>query len=410
MSKNDKIVMMPIDSITPYYNNPRKHDSISEVKESIRRVGFRGSIWLDRNNVIIAGHGRYMAAKELGMKEVPVTVMDDLTEAEVKYLRIKDNRASEQSTWDDDAYLKELDELREMDFDVGDIEMDVGTIDLGDEEPVQVEEDDFDEEQDVNEHGVKKGDVWQLGDHRLMCGSSADKDSMLILMAGGGEKASCVFTDPPYGVAIGDKNKALDTFQKAERITQNIEGDTMTKDELYTMLTAAMTNIRESCHDDACYYVTSPQGGSLGLMMMMMRDAGLPVRHVLMWKKNAPTFSMGRLDYDYQHEPMFYTWTEKHNNRRRSEFRTSVWEVDKPRKCDLHPTMKPVELVAGCIEDSTDPGDIVLDGFGGSGTTLIACEQLGRKARLMEIDPHYCDVIISRWEKLTGETAVRIEG
>lgn len=128
--KPDSIRMMPIGDIQPYSNNPRRHDNISEVKESIRRVGFRGSIWIDANNVIIAGHGRYMAAKELGMKEVPVTVMDDLTEAEVKYLRIKDNRASEQSTWDDDAYLKELDELREMDFDVGDIEMDVGAVDI----------------------------------------------------------------------------------------------------------------------------------------------------------------------------------------------------------------------------------------------------------------------------------------
>lgn len=183
----------------------------------------------------------------------------------------------------------------------------------------------------------------------------------------------------------------------------------MSEDELYDMLVKAMANMKSHCKDDACYYVTSPQGGSLGLMMMMMmKDAGLPVHHVLMWKKNCPTFSMGRLDYDYQHEPMFYTWGEKHENRRRSKFRSSVWEVNKPMKCDLHPTMKPIELVAGCIEDASDPGDIILDGFGGSGTTLIACEQLGRRCRIMEIDPHYCDVIISRWEKLTGKEAHRL--
>ena len=219
-------------------------------------------------------------------------------------------------------------------------------------------------------------------------------------------KANVVFTDPPYGVAIGDKNKMLDQFQKSGRCEENISGDTMSEDELYTMLRAAMENIRLSCEDDACYYVTSPQGGSLGLMMMeMMKDAGLPVRHVLMWRKNSPTFSMGRLDYDYQHEPIFYTWTKKHKNYRNGKFRTSVWDVDKPRKCDIHPTMKPIDLIINCLEDGSKVNDIVLDGFGGSGSTLIAAEQLHRRARLMEIDPKYCDVIVRRWEELTGRKA-----
>lgn len=183
----DKIVMMPIEDIQPYFNNPRKHDSISEVKESIRRVKFRGSIWVDRNHVIIAGHGRYMAAKELGMKEIPVTVMDDLTEAEVKYLRIKDNRSSDQSTWDEEAYLKELDELRDMDFDVSDIDLEVGDIDLDDSDPGTVEEDDFDEEEEVNEHGVEQGDVWRLGDHILICGSATStEDTDKLIERGGG--------------------------------------------------------------------------------------------------------------------------------------------------------------------------------------------------------------------------------
>ncbi len=216
-----------------------------------------------------------------------------------------------------------------------------------------------------------------------------------------------MFTDPPYGVAIGDKNAALNSVQKAGRCCENIDGDTMGEQELYDMLVKCMTNVRQSCKDDASYYVTSPQGGSLGLMMMMMmKDAGLPVRHVLMWKKNTATFSLGRLDYDYQHEPMFYTWTKKHHNYRNSRFRTTVWDVDKPRKCDLHPTMKPVELVEGVLLDATQEGDAVLDAFGGSGTTLIAAEELGRKAFLMETDPHYCDVIIRRWEEFAGGVAV----
>ena len=170
-----------------------------------------------------------------------------------------------------------------------------------------------------------------------------------------------------------------------------------------------MTNVRENCKDDASYYVTSPQGGELCLMMMMMmKDAGLTVRHMLIWCKNSPTFSLGRLDYDYQHEPIFYTWTKSHHNYRAGKFRTSTWKIDKPRKCDLHPTMKPVELVANAMLDATKDGDIILDVFGGSGTTLIAAEQLNRKCYMMELDPHYCDVIIARWEKLTGKKATKI--
>lgn len=218
-----------------------------------------------------------------------------------------------------------------------------------------------------------------------------------------------VFTDPPYGVSIGDKNKTLNSVQKAGRCTTNIENDTLSSDELYPILVKAMTNARENCKDDACYYVTSPQGGELGLMMMMMKDAGLPVRHMLIWKKDSATFSLGRLDYDYQHEPIFYTWTKKHHNYRGGDNRTTVWEYPKPRKCDLHPTMKPVALVENCMKDATKEGDIVLDLFGGSGTTMIAAENLGRKARLMELDPHYCDVIITRWENATGLHAKKIQ-
>ena len=219
-----------------------------------------------------------------------------------------------------------------------------------------------------------------------------------------------VFTDPPYGVAIGTKNRELKEATGHGGIAEDIVGDTLPEEELYSLLKAAFTNVREVSAEDAVYYVTSPQGGSLGLMMMMMmmRDAGLPVRHVLMWRKNAPTFSIGRLDYDYQHEPIFYTWTKSHHNFRRGQFRSTVWDFPKPLASKLHPTMKPVALVANAILDGTEPGMIVLDPFGGSGSTLIACEQTGRRCRMMEIDPHYCDVIIDRWEKFTGKKAVLV--
>ena len=212
-----------------------------------------------------------------------------------------------------------------------------------------------------------------------------------------------VFTDPPYGVAIGDKNRMLESVQESGRITTNIEGDTLPTDELYELLVKCFSNLKAECDESCTYYVSSPQGGELGLMMMMMRDAGLPVRHNLIWKKNAQTFSMGRLDYDYKHEPIFYTWTKRHIFYGRNE--TTVLEFDKPRSSKLHPTMKPVALVAHLMENSSASGDCVADIFGGSGTTLIAAEQLGRRCRMMELDPHYCDVIIKRWEDFTGKKA-----
>ena len=219
-----------------------------------------------------------------------------------------------------------------------------------------------------------------------------------------------VFTDPPYGVAIGEKNAMLNSVQKAGRCCRNIEHDNDSVGDLYGTLRHAMENVRINCKDDASYYVTAPPGGEMGLMMMMMmmQDAGLKVRHQLVWNKSAATFSLGRLDYDYKHEAIMYTWTKSHHNYRKSPFRTSVWDIDKPRKCDLHPTMKPVDLVANCMLDGTKEGDVVLDAFGGSGTTMVAAEQLGRRCCMMEVDPHYCDVIIARWEKLTGKEARKL--
>ena len=341
----------------------------------------------------------------LGNPTAYIVRADNLSEQERQQFIIKDN--TQFGTWDYDALANKWDSamLADWGMDVwpdGFEEMKVRGVDSK-----ESEEDDFsDEDAEKAEPRVKPGDIWQLGEHRLMCGDSTDAASVALLM--NGQKADMVFTDPPYGVSIGDKNKALNSVQKAGRCTENIANDNISVDDLYPILVKAMTNCRENCKDCACYYVTSPQGGELGLMMMMMKDAGLPVRHMLIWEKNSATFSLGRLDYDYQHEPIFYTWTKSHKNYRKGEFRTTIWKYDKPRKCDLHPTMKPVELVANCMMDASVEGDIVLDMFGGSGTTIIAAEQLGRRARLMELDPHYCDVIIARWEKLTGKEAVKL--
>lgn len=405
-----QIVYMRPEELRPYEKNARKHapEDVAAIKASIRELGgFNDPIGIwGPDNIIVEGHGRLIAAKELGLERVPCIRLDHLTDDQRRAYALAHNKTAELSEWDFAGNLEE--ELAAMDiagFDMSHFGFD--DIQGGVSSSSSAEDDDFDPDEPV-EPKAKRGDIYLLGQHRLMCGDSTDATAWARLMDG--EKADMVFTDPPYGVAIGDKNATLNSVQKAGRCTENIKGDTMTEAELYDMLKAAFVNVRENCADDAVYFVTSPQGGSLCLMMMMMKDAGLEVRHVLMWKKNSATFSLGRLDYDYQHEPIFYTWTKSHHNFRNGEYRTTIWEYDKPRKCDLHPTMKPVELVANAIMDGTQEGMIVLDAFGGSGTTIIAAEQLNRRARVMELDPHYVDVIVARWEKLTGEKAVLLNG
>lgn len=405
--------MVCIDELKPYENNAKIHgqEQIEQLRKSLREFGFVSPVLIDEDKNLIAGHGRVEAARAEGMTEVPYVTVSDLTEAQRRAYIIADNRLAETGEWDAARLKFEMEELSSLSFDTA---LTGFTMDnillLSGDEPAggpEAQEDDYDGSV-PEETAVRDGDLWKLGGHRLMVGSTFSKKSVERLM--NGVKANMVFTDPPYGVAVGSKNKMLDDVAggKSGRCTENIYGDTMSESELHDMLLAAMRNIREACAEDASYYVTSPQGGSLGLMMMMM-EAGLEVRHMLIWRKSSPTFSMGRINYDYQHEPIFYTWTKRHNWYGKGKFHTSVWDVEKPRKCDLHPTMKPVALVENALLNSSAAGDVVLDGFGGSGTTLIACEQLGRTCYMMEIDPHYAQVIIDRWEKLTGEKAELID-
>lgn len=407
--------MVHIDELKPYENNAKIHgpEQIEQLRRSLREFGFVSPVLIDEDKNLIAGHGRVEAARAEGMIEVPYVTVSDLTEAQRRAYIIADNRLAETGEWDAARLKFEMEELNSLSFDTALTGFTMDNIPLlSGDEPAggpEAQEDDYDGSV-PEETAVRDGDLWKLGGHRLMVGSTSSKKSVERLM--NGVKADMVFTDPPYGVAVGSKNKMLDDVAggKSGRCTENIYGDTMSESELHDMLLAAMRNIREACAEDASYYVTSPQGGSLGLMMMMMMmEAGLQVRHMLIWRKSSPTFSMGRLNYDYQHEPIFYTWTKRHNWYGKGKFHTSVWDVEKPRKCDLHPTMKPVALVENALLNSSAAGDVVLDGFGGSGTTLIACEQLGRTCYMMEIDPHYAQVIIDRWEKLTGEKAELID-
>lgn len=399
------------------------------IEKSFADHGAGRSVLLDKDNRLIAGNKATKGAIASGIKKVRVieTTGDELIAVkrtdisldskEGREMAMLDNLTTQVNmSWD----KVELETVAEQcqGFDVSQFGFDIdslpsaqvsdGNSGNSSRAKKQAKEDDFDDKKDQIHVLCKPGDVWQLGQHRLMCGDSIDLQQVKTLM--GGVKCDLLITDPPYGVAIGDKNKLLqEMVGGSNQVTENIKNDNISVEELYKILQKAMENARLSAKNDASYFVFSPAGGDMGLMMMMMmRDAGLTVRHQLVWNKNIATFSLGRLDYDYKHEAIMYTWTDKHHNYREGPFRNTVWDVDKPTNCDLHPTMKPIELLSAMMLDTTKEGDIILDLFGGSGSTMIAAEQLERKAYLMELDPHYCDVIIARWEKLTGQKAVKL--
>lgn len=392
--------------------NYRKHGDRNKklIEKSLKECGAGRSIVVDADGEIIAGNGIYEAAQKAkipvrevetdGTELVVVRRTDLHTEDDKrKQLAIMDNSTSDSSEFDL--------ELLQEDFEIPDLK-DWG-LDLKElNEPPEILQDELPEEVEPT---AKSGDVFVLGNHRLICGDSTDSEVVARLMDG--KKADMVFTDPPYNVAIGDKNKSLNENRRqrglpTKSIETNIANDKFKTDEEISekLWFPVFRNLYDFAKDECSIYVTMPQGGThMMMMMMMMKKAFWNVKHELVWVKNQPTFSMGRLNYDYQHEPIVYGWKKTHKWIGNGKFNKSVWNIDKPKKSELHPTMKPVELVANSILNSSEEGDIILDLFGGSGTTLIACEQTSRSAFLSEIDPHYCDVIVQRWERLTGKKA-----
>lgn len=429
-----KIDYVHISEITPYKNNARKHQKadLQAIKSSIEEFGFLDAlgVWGDKN-IIIEGHGRYQAAKELGYNELPVVHLDWLTDEQRRAYALAHNKTAELSEWD--PMLLDLELGNISDIDMASMGFENKTVqDTSNEEVV---EDDFDEQQ--VETIAKHGEVYELGNHRLMCGDSTNPDDVEILM--NGKLADLFLTDPPYNVSIGTRTQFIRKMTGKSNSHKDIEGDGDGKSDEQVgegLWLPAFTNAIYNAKDDCAVYITMPQGGThMMMMMMMMRQAGWNVKHELIWVKNQAVFSMGRLDYDYRHEPILYGWNKKHNFYV-EDYKTSVLDdtseidklskdelkellhkivdnssviyEDKPKKCDLHPTMKPVALFGKLIKNSTKKGDIVLDLFGGSGTTMIACEQLGRKCYMMEHDPKYVDVIISRLEQLTGRKAKKV--
>ena len=386
------ILNLGLQEIKPYEKNPRNNDNaVDAVAASIREFGFKVPIIIDKDNIIVAGHTRYKAANKLGLKTVPCIKADDLTDEQVKAFRLADNKVAEQADWDFELLNEELETIT--------MDMDQFGFDLPEEEtPTEIIEDDV---PDVPEEPKSKyGQVYQLGNHRLMCGDSTKNEDVEKLL--NGVKADLLITDPPYNVSMERKSKDV---LKSDNYS-HIENDELSEDEFKIFLKSVFTNANDSLKDDASYYVFSCQGGDSELMMMMMmRECGIRCRHQIIWVKDAPVFSMGRLDYDYKHEPILYGWKKKHNFYRKGQQDKSVWEFKRTAN-KLHPTMKPVELIVNALMNSTKNGNIVIDLFGGSGSTLMACEQTERINYSMELDPHYVDVIIQRWENFTGKKLV----
>ena len=403
----DKIEMVAISDLKPYENNARLNDNaVPALMESIKRFGFVVPIVITREKSIVCGHTRVKAASKLGMGQTPCVYADGLTEAEIRALRLADNKVSEIAMWDMEKLDAELASIG-SEIDMSDFGFDI-------EDPYEKEE-----PQEENEEGIGLGEteepksqygkVYILGDHRLMCGDSTKEDDWEILMDG--KKGDMMFTDPPYGVSIGTKNKTLNANpcshgnHSKNRIESNLENDELSPEELKEqLLVPAFRCAKKNLSESAMWFVCSAQMCELlSITISSMNESGLTARHVIIWNKNRQTFSMNRLDYDYKHEPILYGWDKKHENARNGKFRTSVWDFDVVSKCKLHPTMKPIELVVNAIMDGTArEGQIVIDAFGGSGTTIMAAEATGRRAFVMEKDPKYCDVIRKRWAEQYG--------
>lgn len=405
----NRIQYRPVSDLKLWGDNPRtiSKSEIELLKKSIQEdpdfLEAMPIVLSDRTGelVIISGNQRYKACKALGYEKVPTILFHCQTEEEEVRIAMKANHNN--GEWDVAMLADKFSDYPLDEWLGSDWEKMAGEFG---KETKEIEEDEVPE---VSEEPAKTkpGEVYQLGNHRLMCGDSTSQEDVAKLM--GEEKADMIFTDPPYGVAYTEKNEFLNSLGKPMAFPKAIENDSKTPEEMYEFWAKAFKNCVEFTKDTMSYYICSAQGGDLLLLLQAVRDSGFALKHGLVWNKN--NHVLGRCDYNYKHEPIVYGWKQNgtHKFYGGGKFKTSVWDIPKPLKSDLHPTMKPVELVANCILDATEKGGSVLDLFGGSGTTLIAAEQLDRKAYLMELDPKYCDVIIERWEKFTGEKAKKIQ-
>jgi len=380
--------------LVPYVNNSRTHSEqqVQQVAASIKEFGFTNPILIDHDGGIIAGHGRLQAAQLLKLDEVPTITLEGLTEAQRKAYVIADNQLAVNAGWDLDSLKLEVDRLTELDFDIDLLGFDDDMLaGLMEEEPAEGLTDE-DAVPDAPKNPVTvEGDVWILGNHRLMCGDSTSIDAVDKLMDG--SKADQWVTDPPYNVDYEGSDG------------QKIQNDSMGSETFRQFLVDAFTASFTVMKEGASFYIWHADLEGYNFRGAII-DSGQQIRSCLIWNK--PSIVMGRSDYHWKHEPCLYGWKSGAGHLWSSDRKQStvIDFIAKPKKNDLHPTMKPVELIEYLILNNTKGQDVVLDTFGGSGSTMIASEKNNRHCRMMELDPKYCDVIIKRWQDFTGKEAV----
>lgn len=430
MAKIDGVQEVRLADLVPYERNAKQHsaEQVQKIADSIQEFGFLSPILIDRAGNIIAGHGRVLAARQLGMEQVPAVYVEGLTEAQRRAYILADNRLTELGGWDASLVSSELDDLKASGFDIDLTGFSIDDIIIDESAAPEFTEEELDDlKARAKDPIIKPGEVWELGAHRLMCGDSTKAEDVAKLM--GGEQADLLLTDPPYNVALG-VGDTPEVAKKHHRRTDGlkIENDAMSTEDFRLFLLSAFGNAKEHMKPGAtyyCWYASTSQKTT----QEALEQCGLPPHQILIWIKNA--LVLGRQDYQWRHEPCFYGWKEGGPHyfidvrsfttveddidritrekaierlKQLSQFSTAIYE-DKPAKSELHPTMKPVELFKKQIRNSSRPGDLVLDLFAGSGTSIIAAEEMNRRCFAMEYDPVYADVIIRRWEEATGQIA-----
>ena len=400
MTQTLNVEYRKVETLIPFARNPRTHSDaqVAKLAASIVEYGWTNPVLVDGSHGIIAGHGRLAAARKLGLTEVPVIELAHLTAAQKRAYVIADNRLALDAGWDEEMLAAELAELSEAGYDLDLTGFDadeLAEIMTGEETITEGETDEDDVPETSGSACSKIGDVWVCGEHRVICGDSTDADTYATLL--GDEIANMVFTDPPYNVDYS--NSAKDKMRGTDRpiLNDNLGAG------FYDFLLAALTPMLAHCSGGIYVAMSSSE---LDVLQKAFRAAGGKWSTFIIWAKN--TFTLGRADYQRQYEPILYGWLDgvtRHWCGDRDQ--GDVWHIKKPHKNDLHPTMKPVELVERAIRNSSRPGDVVMDPFGGSGTTMIAAHKSGRKARLIELDPKYVDVIVRRWQEFSGGKANR---
>lgn len=381
--------LIAVSKLVPHVNNARTHNAqqITKLRSSLREFGFINPVIIDSDYNVIAGHGRILAAKEEGIEEVPCVFVDYLTPAQKKAYILADNRMAMDAGWDEELLRVEIEALQAESFDVGLTgfdEKDIEELFAGEDGDAQ--DDDFDVDEELQKPPVtKSGDVWLLGNHRLVCGDSTKEETYAVLMDG--KKANLVVTDPPYNVNY-------------EGSAGKIQNDSMNEEAFEKFLFDAYTQMYGAMAEDSSIYVFHSDSHGLAFRKAF-EDAGFYLSGCCIWKKQS--LVLGRSPYQWQHEPCLYGWKKKGKHQWYSDRKqTTIWEFDKPKKNGDHPTMKPIPLIAYPIKNSSMSNCIVLDPFGGSGSTLIACEQLGRICHTIELDEKYCDVIVKRYIEQVG--------